>query len=171
MSASSTDKLSLDRLHDIVMPGPVPWWPPAPGWYVVAALVFVVVIWAAWYWWRQWRANAYRRAALAELDQLVAQSHDPARRVVALQTLPELLKRTALAAFPRHEVASLHGTAWLGFLDRTSGGRDFTSGPGVLITEIAYVPRRAEHLDQAQQEAVIQCIRRWIRQHHPYTAY
>jgi hypothetical protein len=137
---------------------------------VVAALVFAVVIWVAWHWWRQWRANAYRRAALVELDQLVAQSHDSARRVVALQALPELLKRTALAAFPRHEVASLSGTAWLGFLDHTGGSRDFTSGPGALITEIAYVPRYTEHLDQAQQEAVIQCVRRWIRKHHLHTA-
>jgi ABC-type nickel/cobalt efflux system permease component RcnA len=170
MSASSADMPSLDRLHDIVLPGPVPWWPPAPGWYVVAALVVVLGVWAMWRWWRQWRANAYRRAALAELEQLVAQSHDPSRRVVALQALPELLKRTALAAFPRDEIASLSGPAWLGFLDHTGGGRDFTSGPGALIPEIAYIPRYTEHLDQAQQEAVIQCVRRWIRKHHLHTA-
>jgi Domain of unknown function (DUF4381) len=27
-----TPATSLDRLHDIVVPPPVPWWPPAPGW-------------------------------------------------------------------------------------------------------------------------------------------
>ena len=171
MSASGTDMPSLDRLHDIVMPGPVPWWPPAPGWYVVAALALVVGVWAVWRWWRQWHANAYRRAALAELEQLAAQSREPSRRDVALQALPALLKRTALAAFPRDEVASLSGAAWLGFLDRTGGGRDFTSGPGALITEIAYAPHCTEHLDQAQQEAVIQCVRRWIRKHHLHTAH
>ena len=45
------DPTSLERLHDIVLPPPVPWWPPAPGWYWVMGLLgalLLLVEWAAY---------------------------------------------------------------------------------------------------------------------------
>jgi hypothetical protein len=35
---------NLDRLHDIVVPAPVPWWPPAPGWYVVLTVALIIAL-------------------------------------------------------------------------------------------------------------------------------
>ena len=55
--------------------------------------------------------NAYRRAALQELATADAGA------------ISAILKRTALAAFPREQVASLSGAEWLAFLDRTGGTR------------------------------------------------
>ena len=97
---------SLDRLHDIVEPAAVPWWPPAPGWYFVLAIAAVVVAWMGCQIWRQWRANAYRRAALREL-QTVRNSAE----------IAELLRRTALAVAPRSKIASLSGESWAAWLD------------------------------------------------------
>ena len=65
MSTTTTDPTSLEKLFDIVVPPPVPWWPPAPGWFVVGGVLLVLVFWVAWRVWRCWRAAAYRRAALA----------------------------------------------------------------------------------------------------------
>jgi len=39
-------------------------------------------------------------------------------QVPALRALPELLKRTALAAWPRSDVARLSGSRWLSFLEK-----------------------------------------------------
>lgn len=99
------DATSLDRLHDIVLPPDVAWWPLAPGWY--ALLVLALAVGGGWGWraWRRRRASAYRRAALRELETL---RDAPA--------IAELLRRTALAAAPRVEVASRSGPAWAEWL-------------------------------------------------------
>ena len=90
------DSGSLQNLNDIVVPGPVAWWPPAPGWYVMAALAILALAWLAWNRWRIWNRNRYRREALQSLARIRAT--DSAE---GAQALPELLKRAALTAWPR----------------------------------------------------------------------
>lgn len=105
----SPDPTSLDRLHDLVLPPAAPWWPLAPGWYVLFGLLLLSVGWLAWRGWQRWRADAYRRAALREL--------------AALQGAPqvaELLRRTALAVVPRPVVAAMTGTRWADWLSMQS---------------------------------------------------
>jgi hypothetical protein len=103
------DATSLERLHDLAVPPPVPWWPPAPGWYVVLAIVaLAAIVWVVRRWFR-WRANAYRRAALRELQS--------AHTVPAIS---EVLRRTALSIAPRSTVAELTGAKWPHWLAETS---------------------------------------------------
>jgi hypothetical protein len=100
-----TDPASLDRLHDIALPPEVPWWPLAPGWYAVIALVLAAAVWLSCSAWKRWRSNAYRRAALQELKSLQTAA-----------AIAELLRRTALAIAPRPVIAELTGSAWLDWL-------------------------------------------------------
>lgn len=100
---------SLDRLHDIVLPPEVPWWPPAPGWYLVLGILLLLVLVLGHRAWQRYQANAYRRAALRELA--VAQD---------VPSIAELLRRTALAVAPREEIAALTGDAWLDWLSARS---------------------------------------------------
>ena len=165
LAAASTDPTSLENLFDIVTPPPVPWWPPAPGWVVVAGILFVLAVWLTWHAWRRWQAAAYRRAALAEWQQLKTQATDPRQREAALQRLPELIKRTALAAFPREEVAPLSGSAWLRFLDRTGRTDAFTRGRGQLLPELSYNPHATSQLDASTVGELFAIARRWIRGH------
>jgi ABC-type nickel/cobalt efflux system permease component RcnA len=104
------DTASLQNLRDIVEPPPVPWWPPAAGWWILLAVLAAGAIWLLFRVWRQWRSNAYRRAALKEL-----------RSATDLPEVAEILKRTALCAFPRTDIASLSGKAWTDWLSQTSG--------------------------------------------------
>ena len=100
------DPASLSKLHDIIVPEPVSWWPLAPGWWVlIAALAIalaVLIIRAL----KNHRANAYRRAALADLQS----ANSPAAVAV-------VLRRTALAVASRTEVAALNGSRWVDWLD------------------------------------------------------
>lgn len=96
---------SLDRLNDIVLPPEVPWWPLAPGWYVLLTLCLIAACWLAWGWWKTWQANRYRRIALQEL----AVTDDPT-------AIAELLRRTALVIAPREQIASLTGGRWVDWL-------------------------------------------------------
>jgi hypothetical protein len=159
-----TDPTSLDHLVDIVVPPPVAWWPPAPGWCVIGAAALVTAGWLAWRAWARWRAAAYRRAALAELRRLEARAGDERQRAAALGDLPALVKRTALAAFPREVVASLSGEPWLRFLDRTGGTDAYTAGRGRVLGDLAYDPRAAR-LDAPAATELFGIVRGWIRAH------
>lgn len=159
------DPASLDRVHDVVVPAPVPWWPPAPGWYWVLGLAAVLAIAGIIRASIRWQRNAYRREALAEW----ARGHalllaEPSRRAEALRHFAELLKRTALSAFPRREVASLTGSGWLAFLNRTGRGT-FSAESCTLLEEAAWDPVRAAAADgQMCQEAAAH-VRHWLKGH------
>ncbi|MES2708016.1 MAG: DUF4381 domain-containing protein [Verrucomicrobiota bacterium] len=159
------DPTSLDRLHDLVVPPPVPWWPPAPGWYWVLGTLAVVAAVAAIRLFLRWQHNRYRREALAEWRRHEASLGDPAGRAAALAGLAELLKRTALSAWPRPRVASLTGADWLAFLDKTGATTGFSSGHGALLENAAYDPRSATALEESMIRETAVLVRHWLKHH------
>ncbi|MEN8165633.1 MAG: DUF4381 domain-containing protein [Acidobacteriota bacterium] len=138
-------------------PEAVPWWPPAPGWYVLAGLVLIALGWLVLKVFRRWRADAYRRAAL-RLVRVVEQSGSTAE-------LPALLKRTALSTYPRSDVASLSGEAWLAFLDGTLGTTDFSSGPGRPLVDLAFAAGGGSSLSEGERKELVALAKRWIKGH------
>lgn len=163
----NTDAISLDRLHDIILPAPVPWWPPAPGWYWVLGLVVVIVLTALIKGLIHWQHNRYRREALAELALQAAALENPEHRPRALLGLAELLKRTAVTAFQREYVATLTGPKWFEFLDHTAKGSNFRNAPGAMLENAIYDPRTADTLDPHKLHSLVEVIRRWIKHHDP----
>jgi hypothetical protein len=154
------DAASLQNLHDIVTPGPVPWWPPAPGWYVLIAVVVIALLVLLWKGWRHWLRNRYRGEALRELARI--------RQGAAAEDLreaPVLLKRAALSAWPREAVAGLVGEDWYRFLDESAQTDRFRGGAGVLLDRLAY--RTDADLALTQQEAadVLDASRMWLKRH------
>ena len=159
------DPFGLDRLHDIVEPAAAPWWPPAVGFWLLLALLLVWVAAAILLAVMRYRRNAYRREGLARLQNIAPRLRAEDSRAEALAEVSELLKRTALAGFPREEVAGLSGADWLAFLDRTGGGTDFSSGPASVIAIAPYRSGVADGLSPDQQDAVLASARRWVRRH------
>ena len=155
---AAPDPGSLERLHDIVTFPPAPFWPPAPGWYVLSLALVIATGWACWWTVHHRRTNAYRRTALTELQ--AAGVHPDQLRI-----LPELLKRTALAAYPRERVASLSGGAWLAFLDETGAEPAFVAGPGRLLGDLAYDPALVRRMSAADADALLAAAITWIRRH------
>lgn len=154
---STGDPASLQNLNDIVAPGPVPWWPPAPGWYVVLLVLAVLLLWGAFRFVRGWRRDRYRREALRELKKVRVAGAG------AAGLLPVLLKRTALSAWPRAEVAALSGNEWHAFLDRTAETDRFCSGSGQRLDRLAWASGPAlspEAFGQALEDAA------WWLKHH-----
>lgn len=147
MSMGSDPLAALRPLHP---PAAIDWWPPAPGWWVLAALLLVVLGLA---WWR-YRRQALRRAALTELSRLERSGVDDARLSAGVN---QLLRRVALAGYPREQVAALSGEAWLRFLDARARVRGFCSGPGQALATGPYAP--ACTLDRI---ALIKLARQWI---------
>ena len=159
------DPASLQNLHDIVMPSPVPWWPPAPGWVAVFACIAAGLVWFSWRAYRQWRTNAYRRAALNELARLKSLVESDEREP-ALRELPELVKRTAMSVWPRETVAALTGEGWLQFLDQAANTDAFTKGEGRLLLDLSYAgPQKLDVMLDEQVHSLMQIVEKWIQEH------
>lgn len=144
------DPTSLDRLHDVVVPPPVPWWPPTLGIAIVLAALALVVLALLLKAFMRWQADRYRREALRVLE-------DPATQPTEWSAL---LKRTALSIWPREEVAHLTGKDWLAFLDRTAGMNAFSAGAGSSIESIAFDPKGG-----ASSGELKGAVREWIQRH------
>ncbi len=137
----------LDRMHDLVDVVPVSWTPQTVGWLVVGLWLLAVLLLAAARALESRRRNRDRRAALAELDSIESAG-----------SLAALLKRTALVAYPRTEVASLYGAEWADFL-RRSCPRDR------VVDESADALATAAYRRDIDVGALVRPARRWIRGH------
>jgi hypothetical protein len=153
----NVDPGSLEHLHDLIMPVPVSWWPPAPGWLVVGAALVMILGWWLIRAIQYWQSNAYRREALALLDNAGGSEAE----------LATLIKRVALSAYPRERVASLTGEQWLVFLNRTGRTDAFTKGPGRWLARLAYEPKLAASLSTNELFDLRTAARDWIIRHRP----
>jgi Ca-activated chloride channel family protein len=148
-------------LIDIPLPPSIGLWPETwTSRITVAGALVALVVSMIWMVHRRW-VNRYRREALAELDRIVQPVSDP---VQLAQNLAMLVRRTALAAFPRQQVVQLTGPAWLAFLDRTYGGTEFSQGAGRSLEIAAYRPVGSAR--DRDQRLLIELVRRWIKAHH-----
>jgi len=104
----------LADLRDIHLADPVSAWPPALGWWLLAAIVLVSM--TIWGYRRisQHRARAFWRSALNQLHELQNEPHITGQ--AALFAYNALLKRAAIKGYPADNVAALNGQRWLDWL-------------------------------------------------------
>jgi hypothetical protein len=130
----------LADLRAYRLPDPVAWWPPAPGWWVLGAVLTAAALAGLLWWLAARRRTAAARQAqreLAGLRRAFAAGQDPS---AFLRGLSALLRRYALALWPRRQVAGLAGEDWLAFLDRHGGEGRFRTGPGQCLADAPYRP-------------------------------
>ena len=132
-------------LRDIHLPEPVSWWPPAPGWWLLLALSIALV---ATGWWLL--ARYRRRRVLRQLQQElqhIREGYLQDKDAAVLGRLSVLLRRACLSFYPRHEVASLTGDDWLGFLNSRTRNA-FDDDAAQLLLQAPYRDRQqAETVD------------------------
>ena len=150
----------LAQLRDIHQPNMIESWPPAPGWWLLATLALVMLITLVSRVFRYWRGNRYRREAIKEMNELLNDWRYHKDDRLYLTSLQGLLKRVALTAFPRDDVASLTGEAWVQFLDRSSNSRDFSVGEMELLIDGNYKPNIVANVESIQSLAS-----QWVKRH------
>jgi hypothetical protein len=149
-------------LIDIPLPQHVSLWPATWPARIAIVLLLAAAVATIWQFARHRRANRYRREALGELKRIEHAANGMAAQQTAAQ-LSLLVRRTALAAFPREQIAPLAGEAWLAFLDHGLGGTEFTNGAGRLLASAPYAPTAP---GERQLAALVELTGRWIRRHH-----
>lgn len=147
----------LANLRDLHLPAETGWWPPAPGWWLLAALVVLLpLLWLGWQRWRRREhAPAYRRAALAELEQLNQQYQQDQDSAAFVQGMSGLLKRVALQCYEPTVVAALSGRQWGEFL----GEGQQPATREMVITSLNLVHSRQQGVDLT---AFYHFAQRWI---------
>ncbi|MXP63567.1 DUF4381 domain-containing protein [Roseomonas sp. M0104] len=138
---------SRAAMHGLIEPPPVAFWPATPAWLVLLLLVLALLGWLALRAWRAWRRDAYRRDALRALA-----GAGPAE-------IAALLKRTALAAWPRERVAALSGADWAAFLRRSAPRAALGAAMAERLAGLAYAPAAPPEVRAAAAQ--------WIRRHDP----
>ena len=124
-------------LRDLHLPDVIGWWPLAPGWWVVVAILGAVLGYILLRTYRRWQFNAPRRYAMRELAHYEAEYLKHRNPVTLGKQLSELLRRGMLAYAPREDVAGLTGGNWLAWLDQgmplpyfhTEGGKSLLNLP------------------------------------------
>jgi hypothetical protein len=135
----------LRDIHDIPS---IPWWPPAPGWWLLAIALTLLVIFV----WRTrarislripipgitlgtWRWEA--AAALRDLRRRAGKGQDAKE---TLGELSELLRRIAMARLGRAACAGLVGTAWLDWLSAQDPNGFHWHERGRILIDAPYAP-------------------------------
>ena len=148
---TTTDFTQLP-LRDIHLPGLIAWWPPALGWWIVAALVLAALAVLGLY----YHAGRHRRAALRSIRKVHAALEQGAEPVACLQGVSTTLRRFAMTTADAQSVASLRavegvaerassdevagliGDRWLRYLDSRWQRDEFSRGLGRLLLAAPY---------------------------------
>lgn len=165
----------LDRLHPLIEPAPVPFWPPAPGWWLLAVALLLTLA-AALRWYRRPAPavdepaqppplndpgiDPVRLEALAELA-LMPRPYDGAPAGAWLAQLNALLKRICRNHYPNANSHTLNGRTWLAFLDNRCPAAGLTRW--MILVEGVYRPEC--RLDDKAIQGLYQAVDTWIRKH------
>ncbi len=122
------------ELRDIHVPAPPSWWPPAPGWWLLAALVVALSVFVFLHVRKRLRHRRRTRAVMAEFERTVdtARANAPALSAALSAFLRRLAMRGSASA------ATLSGEAWLAHLDVMLGGDEFSKGVGRALADAPY---------------------------------
>ena len=146
----------LSELHDIHAPPPPSHWPPGPLLWLAIALGVLALL-AVLGLILRWRANAWRRDALAELQRLEMSEHSDERERYTQCNL--LLKRLCHLRYGS-ACAALADSAWLQLLDSLHGSDAFSTYHSALC-RLPYAP--PESTENADAQELIEHCRQLVR--------
>jgi uncharacterized protein DUF4381 len=162
-------------IRDIHLPGLIAWWPPAPGWWLVAAFALAALAGLALY----YHDGRHRRTALRSLASVRAALEQGAEPVACLQRVSTTLRRYAMTTADEQsvaalravdgiadrpssdEVAGLIGQRWLRYLDSRWQRDEFSHGGGRLLLAAPYA--RPDTIERAHAIDLAALCAEWLK--------
>ena len=117
-------------LRDVHAAEAAPWWPLAPGWWIVLACIAVLAIVGLAL---VQRRRARHRAIVRLFDDTIARAETPAAQVAAMS---ELLRRAARRKAP--DAVAFQGDRWRAYLDAGARTALFDGDAGTLLLDGAF---------------------------------
>ena len=150
---------ALAALRDIHGAPDVLWWPPAPGWGVLAVILLAGIVWASIRLVRYLRRLALQRRVIRQLDSCLEDYGNNGDLRSLASSVNLILKRVALRRFGRKEISALHGSAWAQFLAESAG----PSADAQSWQQLAAAPYRVQ--PSLDATASLELARGWVQQH------
>ena len=147
----------LVNLKDIHLPPPVSFWPPAPGWWILALLLISTLFIGGVWLYRKYKKRKPKTEALRILKDLQILYQNSQDELVSLRNLSNLLRRTALTYYDNDTVASLQGSSWLEFLDKTGKTKEFSQGVGKVLGNELF-----QQKVKPDMNALFPLVKKWI---------
>lgn len=136
----------LKQLKDVQLPSPISWWPLAPGWYGLLALVIIIALLGLWFY-RRHKKRQQRRQRIVQYLQ----------HVNNFSEAMAYIKQVAINCYPDKSVEHLQGDAWINFLASTAT----LSMSDSLQQQLAQAAYQAAPDNSAKMLAVLQS---WLEQ-------
>ena len=149
---------ALHEFSEVVSPDAISWLPQTVGWTWVGAALLIFSLRYSWGHLRHWPHNRYRREPAARL-QVLAPNTSEATWLIGLN---KILKLTALAAFPREQVAHLSGDSWVNFLNGRCTPPPFSPEQCRLLAVGTYNHTTLDGI--VQQQLLTACLN-WVCNH------
>lgn len=147
----------FDGFHDIITPDPVSMFPASDGYPAALVLLAAAIFPIGLHLYKRHMRNLYRRDALGELERIRSMASLDGQLLSTMQ----LLKKAAIIAYGREDVAALSGRQWWSFLESKSG-----IGPGRDIQNYCdSIYLGGEQLSSKRNVAVMHYVTKWIRKH------
>lgn len=154
---------ALSELADIRMPGEVSYWPLAPGWWILAALLLALAVYGVIRLRKRMLLQKRLNAAISELSnarQLLSSTGegDMANRLIFVNNVNAVLRRVALLHFEHNAVAGLSGHAWVSLIRQHDKA-------GLLSLELAQILAQGRFARQCDvdADALEHMAREWIK--------
>lgn len=138
----------LARLRDVHPPAEPAWWPPAPGWWLVALIALALLALALRVAPGLWRRLRLRRRLLRALE-----------RAPGAAEVSQLLRIAVLERFPQAGAAGLTGERWIAFLESCDRAPGRFAELAAALTEAPYRAPGGEDLAALRRAA-----RGWLRE-------
>jgi hypothetical protein len=147
----------------LIEPAPVPFTFGAPGWYVLAASVCILLCATVWVGVYLYKRNRYRKQALHWLAEREKTLHATNAFELLVYDASMLIKRIAMARYGRNNVAGIDGQAWINFLNKTGRGKQFTDMDAQLLQQTLYSTEKI--ISETEANAFVHKTKHWIATH------
>lgn len=154
------------ELRDIHLPDAVSWWPPAPGWWIVAGVLLLTLL-IGYMARKHYRSKALQRQIVAEIETIKNNYQSHKNTYTLTQSLSVLLRRSCISFYPRHETAGLTGEDWLHYLDSTypekssSSDSPFQQGVGKILASAPYMAEKSS--TDIDGNALLELCEKWLQ--------
>lgn len=147
----------LEQLRDIHSAGQPGWWPPAPGWWVLAIVLLLILAFVLRKVLRWQSIRNRRKAWLRELDD-IGSTHNPETDPHAyLAGINRLFRAVAVRSFPGTASARLQGEPWVAWIQALMPEKTETHA----LSALASGPYEA--VPAFDETALKQLARTWVK--------
>lgn len=149
----STDLL----LRDIHLPSSIPWWPPAPGWWILLGVALILLV-CLFIFAKHLLKPTLKKQAFKQLSAIENTFQKTGNATQCVSELSLFLRRVVLRRETQTNVAGLTGNAWLQVLDQPLDAPEFSQGSGRILLKGPYQPA----VDWAEVNQFIQLCYKWV---------